>query len=113
MLYRADAFRPAYDDFTRAVEADPDDDQRALDGLLLRQRPRAADDGSARPAEPAGERSGTRGGQARARAPPGVARRVRRGDADPTELAAGQSGNVAALEQARLDSRRTSAIGNA
>ena len=38
MLYRADAFRPAYDDFTRAVEAAPDD-QRALDGLLLVSAP--------------------------------------------------------------------------
>ena len=38
MLFQADAFRPAYDDFVRAVEADPND-TRALDGLVRTSAP--------------------------------------------------------------------------
>jgi len=38
MLYQADAYRPAYDDFVRAVEADPTD-TRALDGLVRTSAP--------------------------------------------------------------------------
>jgi spermidine synthase len=38
MLLRADAVRPAYDDFRRAIEADPAD-MRALDGLLRASAP--------------------------------------------------------------------------
>jgi spermidine synthase len=38
MLLEADAFRPSYDDFVRAVEADATD-QRALDGLIRASAP--------------------------------------------------------------------------
>jgi len=38
MLFQADAFRPAYADFIRAVEADPTD-ARALDGLVRTSAP--------------------------------------------------------------------------
>jgi spermidine synthase len=38
MLLQADAYRPAYQDFTRAVQADPND-TRALDGLLRSAAP--------------------------------------------------------------------------
>lgn len=38
MLFQADAARPAYDDFVRAVEADPND-ERALDGLIRASAP--------------------------------------------------------------------------
>ena len=38
MLYQADAFRPAYDDFLRAVELEPND-TRALEGLVRTSAP--------------------------------------------------------------------------
>jgi spermidine synthase len=38
MLFQADAFRPAYEDFVRAVEADPTD-PRSLDGLIRASAP--------------------------------------------------------------------------
>jgi spermidine synthase len=38
MFYRADGYRPAYADFTRALESDPRD-QRALEGLLVTSTP--------------------------------------------------------------------------